>query len=111
MRLDARYFFGAGARPRWRTIDLDTGRQIELCVMADEEAGEYEQYVHTKDARGQPVFDLDPRTKRVRTVRGKARVEIQLLADDEPYLLEDARRLKLDLGSVRPDVTVTRAGG
>jgi hypothetical protein len=66
-----------------RVIDLDTGKQITFCAMADEETGEYVQYMRDS---GKYVFD--PETGQVKKHHGHARLKIQILKDGEPYLLE-----------------------
>lgn len=73
---------------RCRVIDLDTGEQIIFLLAANEETGEYTQYVRDGDK-----FVIDPETNRVATRIGKARLQIQVLADDEPYLLADTPRI------------------
>ncbi len=60
--------------PMARIIDLDTGEVIRFCAMADEETGEYEQY---RFAGGKLI--VDPLRRCVLTVRGKARLKIEVL--------------------------------
>lgn len=67
-----------------RVIDLDTGKVIPLCAKADEETGEYEQYVTVPGKDGRPIYVIDPETKKVRRIRGKTRLEIQYLGPIQP---------------------------
>jgi hypothetical protein len=55
--------------PRSIVTDLDTGRRITPIVFADDATGDFEQIV-ILDGKWQ----IDPRTQRVRTMRGKARI-------------------------------------
>jgi hypothetical protein len=52
-------------------IDLETGEEIRMCIWADDETGEYEQYV--PGLFGQPAPNLDGTGK---TRRGKTRLKI-----------------------------------
>jgi hypothetical protein len=54
-----------------RVVNLDTGEVLSPCAMADEETGEYIRYA-------QP-FQIDQKTKLVKTERGKARIRIEVL--------------------------------
>ena len=49
--------------------------------MADEETGEYEQFL---------MLTKNPVTGELMTRRGNCRLKIVILGDDEPYLLEES---------------------
>lgn len=74
-----------------RVIDKGTGKQILLCAMADEETGEYEQYVLDGPIPpdGRPRFVIDPKTKCVALHSGHANLEIVVLQPGEPYIVEN----------------------
>ena len=76
--------------PRCRVIDLDTGRHLAFCAMADDETGEVEQYVTEKkpSATAMCRFSVGPDC-RVRTITTKRRVRIEPLGTTESYLCDD----------------------
>lgn len=84
--------------PPARVVDLDTGEHIALCMMADEETGEYVQYAY--DGEKWHLAD----DGRVRLIPGRARIEIQPLGPGEDYFVPGRPvrysvkpRIKLDL--------------
>ncbi len=86
--------------PRCRVINLDTGKQIPFCAMADEETGEYEQWRTFPSAArvlapdGRVVTDDGPHfgfaigpDHRPILDRGRARLKIEPLTVNESYLM------------------------
>ena len=69
-----------------RVIDLEAGKQIPFCRMADEETGEYVRYDVRQGANGERRWIIGP-DGRVATIAGKTRLRIELLAPGEPYFL------------------------
>lgn len=57
-----------------RVHNLDTGEVIRDCQMADEETGEYVQYL-----RENGKLVIDEQTKGAQTVKGKARLRVERL--------------------------------
>ena len=67
--------------PRARVIDLNTGEHLALCVMADEETGEFEQLIYCQEDRR----FASAVNGRLAVIEGKSRIKIELLSEDEEY--------------------------
>lgn len=55
-------------------VNLDTGKVLSPCAMADDDTGKYERYDYDPITR---KCGLDPTTGKVRIIRGKGRIEIR----------------------------------
>jgi hypothetical protein len=60
--------------PGWSVWDLDTGREVTLCIWADDDTGEYERYV--TDASGLVAINwaAPPEYFKPQRERGRGRI-------------------------------------
>lgn len=85
MRVDARQNpkFALG----WKAIDLETGKKIPLCIVADDETGKYEHYL--PGPNGLPY--LDRQARKIATECGKTRLLLIAPGEAVPMITTGAK--------------------